>query len=88
LPSDGRQTLGKAGENLACEELVRRGYAILERQYCTRYGEIDIIARVKDPVIFVEVKTRAGDHYGGGHTPEAAADHRGRARLTDATALV
>ena len=66
MASDDRQTLGKVGEDLACEELVRRGYAILERRYRTRYGEIDIIARVKDTVVFVEVKTRAGDQYGGG----------------------
>ena len=66
MASDGRQTLGKVGEDLACEELVRRGYAILERRYRTRYGEIDIIARVKDTVVFVEVKTRTGAHYGGG----------------------
>ena len=66
MGSDGRQTLGKVGEDLACEELVRRGYAILERRYRTRYGEIDIIARIKDTVVFVEVKTRTGAQYGGG----------------------
>ncbi|MDA1184688.1 MAG: YraN family protein [Acidobacteria bacterium] len=65
MAADRRQTLGKTGEELACGELVRRGYAILERRYRTRYGEIDIIARADDTLVFVEVKTRAGDRYGG-----------------------
>ena len=58
--------LGIHGENLACEELQRRGYAIVERRYRTRYGEIDIIARDGEVTVFVEVKTRAGDGYGDG----------------------
>ena len=65
MAQDGRQSLGKMGEDLACDELVRRGYAILERRYRTRYGEIDIIARVEGTIVFVEVKARAGDAYGG-----------------------
>ena len=63
---DGRQSLGKSGEDLACAELARRGYAILERRYRTRYGEIDIIGREGKTIVFVEVKTRAGDAFGGG----------------------
>jgi putative endonuclease len=66
MATDGRQSLGKMGENLACVELARRGYAILERRYRTRYGEIDIIARSGRTLVFVEVKARAGDKYGGG----------------------
>ena len=53
------------GEDLACGELCRRGYAILERRYRTRYGEIDIVARDRATLVFVEVKARAGDEYGG-----------------------
>ena len=66
MAPDARQSLGKAGEDLACGELTRRGYAILERRYRTRYGEIDIIARSGQTLVFVEVKARAGDEYGGG----------------------
>lgn len=66
MATDGRQFLGKAGEDLACGELSRRGYVILERRYRTKYGEIDIIAREKATLVFVEVKARAGDEYGGG----------------------
>ena len=65
MVQDGRQSLGKAGEDLTCRELVRRGYAILERRYRTRYGEIDIIARAGETLVFVEVKARKGNAYGG-----------------------
>jgi putative endonuclease len=50
--------LGRSGEELACEELARRGYAILARRYRTRAGEIDIVARHGDVLVFTEVKTR------------------------------
>jgi putative endonuclease len=63
---DGRQLLGKSGEELACTELQRRGYAILDRRYRTRFGEIDIVARDGDVTVFVEVKARAGRSFGVG----------------------
>ena len=65
MAPDGRQTLGKTGEDLACAELAQRGYEILERRYRTRYGEIDIIARSGPSLVFVEVKTRGGRAFGG-----------------------
>ena len=65
MSDDPRQSLGKLGEDLACDELQRRGYAVLERRYRTRFGEIDIIAREAGEVVFVEVKARAGDEFGG-----------------------
>jgi putative endonuclease len=65
MSDDPRQFLGKLGENLACAELERRGYAILARRYRTRFGEIDIVARDGDTTVFVEVKARAGDDFGG-----------------------
>ena len=65
MPKDGRQSLGKMGEDLACAELRRRGYAILERRYRTRHGEIDIVARHETTIVFVEVKARAGNDFGG-----------------------
>lgn len=63
---DLRQALGKAGEDLACGELRRRGYAILERRYRTRFGEIDIIAEHGAELVFIEVKARSGDRFGSG----------------------
>ena len=65
MANDPRHSLGKMGEDLACAELRRRGYAILARGYRTRYGEIDIVARDGGTTVFVEVKTRAGDDFGG-----------------------
>ena len=65
MGDDPRQFLGKLGENLACAELERCGYAILARRYRTRFGEIDIVARDGDATVFVEVKARAGDEFGG-----------------------
>lgn len=62
---DRRHAFGKLGEDLACAELERRGYEILHRRYRTRAGEIDIVARDGPAVVFVEVKAREGDHYGG-----------------------
>jgi putative endonuclease len=66
MRADGRQFLGKMGEDLACDELARRGYEILERRYRTRYGEIDIVARSGPSLVFVEVKAREGREFGGG----------------------
>jgi putative endonuclease len=66
MAEDPRHTLGKFGEDIACAELERLGYAILARRYRTRYGEIDIIARDGGTTVFVEVKTRDGDAYGSG----------------------
>jgi len=60
-----RSSLGKLGEDLACGELTRRGYAILARRYRTRFGEIDIVARDDSVLVFVEVKARRTRRYGG-----------------------
>ncbi len=59
-----RQALGRSGEDVACDALRRRGYEILERRYRTRYGEIDIICRQGDLLVFVEVKARIGRQFG------------------------
>jgi putative endonuclease len=59
MPStDLRQSAGKRGEDLACAELQRRGYAISARRYRSRYGEIDIVAERNGTIVFVEVKAR------------------------------
>ena len=59
-----RQQLGSEGESLACAELERLGYRIVERNYRTRFGEIDIVADHDGTVIFVEVKTKTDDSFG------------------------
>ncbi len=62
--SDARVRLGNHGEDIACRELERRGYAIVARRFRTRAGEIDIIARDGDTLVFVEVRTRSSDQAG------------------------
>jgi len=62
--TQARQELGKSGEDLACAELERRGYAIIARRYRQRRGELDIIARDGATLVFVEVKTRNGRAFG------------------------
>jgi putative endonuclease len=62
--SQARVALGKTGEDLACAELEKRGYAIIARRYRRRGGEIDIIARQGETMVFVEVKAREGHAFG------------------------
>jgi putative endonuclease len=59
-----RQALGKHGEDVAVGELERRGYAVLERRYRTRHGEIDIVAQDGDVVVFIEVKVKETAEFG------------------------
>lgn len=53
-----RKETGIIGENIACSYLKKKGYKIIERNFRTTFGEIDIIAKLKGIMIFVEVKTR------------------------------
>lgn len=59
-----KQSLGKYGENCAAEYLQDRGYVILERNWRCRLGEIDLVAKDRGKLVFVEVKTRNGGGYG------------------------
>lgn len=59
-----KQLFGRWGESLATRELKRRGYKILEQNYRNRLGEIDIVARDGDTLVFVEVKTRRSRRFG------------------------
>jgi putative endonuclease len=64
--SHARIALGKSGEDLAVQELERLGYEILARRWRCRRGEIDIIARDGETLVFVEVKARDGSAFGDG----------------------
>lgn len=58
------ESVGDKGESAAAALLQRKGYSVLERNYRTRYGEIDIIAQDGQYIVFAEVKTRASDAIG------------------------
>jgi len=58
MPDDTRRQLGAAGEQLAANHLSHRGFQILERNFRTRWGELDLIATDGRVLVFCEVKTR------------------------------
>lgn len=59
-----RHILGKTGEDVAAQYLLQKGYKIVERNFYCRQGEIDIIAKDKNELVFIEVKTRTNQTYG------------------------
>ena len=59
-----KKLLGRAGELKAKKFLKKQGYKILEQNFSTRIGEIDIIAKDGDILVFVEVKTRTNEDFG------------------------
>ena len=61
-----KQKLGKWGEDLACDFFVDRGSKLIERNWRTKFGEIDIIFTNDTDIIFVEVKTRTTPAFGYG----------------------
>ena len=76
---DRRQSLGKRGEDLACAELEKRGYVIVDRRFRTRCGELDIVARDSGVLVFVEVRARSGCNFG---TPFESVTWKKRQRLS------
>ena len=74
--SFNRRAIGTEYETLACEYLIRHGYQILCRNFRCRQGEIDIIARDRDYLVFIEVKYRRDEHEGD---PAEAVDARKQA---------
>ena len=70
--------IGDFGENTACEYLKKSGYSIVQRNFHSRYGEIDIIALDKTCTVFVEVKTRKNALYGNA---SEYVDYRKRQKL-------
>ena len=65
MVNNSRQIFGQRAEVAAAGFLRSRGYTILEQNYTTRYGEIDIVASHDDTLVFIEVKARRGLRYGG-----------------------
>lgn len=73
-----RRSLGQWGEKVASLQLEAAGYTIVERNWRCRNGEIDLIARDGETVVFVEVKTRRGRDFGA---PEEALTPRKAQKL-------
>lgn len=82
--SKERLYLGKSGEEAAVSFLKSHGYRILARNYKSRLGEIDIIARDKDTLCFIEVKTRKTDRFG---LPAEAISKRKQGHIAKAALL-
>jgi len=78
-----KQETGKLGEQVACKALEKQGYRILEKNYRCRYGEIDIVARQRDYIVFIEVRSKTGNAFG---TPEESVTAAKKNKLI-ATAL-
>ena len=77
MPSP-RSKLGAQGESIAAAHLEASGLRIIERNFRTRYGEVDLVAEDGDAIVFVEVKTRRGSAYG---SPEESVTPKKRERL-------
>ncbi len=73
-----KKSLGQLGENAAVSFLEAHGYEILERNFCIRTGEIDIIAKKEGRLSFIEVKTRCDNRCG---TPAEAVTHRKQQKI-------
>ena len=59
-----KQKFGRSGEDLAAHFLMKNGYQIVCRNYRTKFGEIDIIAKNGDSIVFIEVKSRRTSTFG------------------------
>lgn len=80
VSSTYRKHLGRKGERIAGKYLRRQGYKILQTNYETKFGEIDIICRKKRVLIFVEVKTRVSTRFG---EPEASVIYRKQRKIAN-----
>jgi len=79
MPDNRRRQLGDAGEQLAADHLARRGFQILDRNYRTRWGELDIVACDERTIVFCEVKTRIAPR--AGRDPLESVHPRKRAQI-------
>lgn len=80
---NNRQSLGGLGEDLAAGFLKKQGYKILERNYRTPLGEIDLIGRHRGALVFIEVKTRRSERFGAGQEAVHSAKQAKLRKLAD-----
>jgi len=80
-PSPCAQELGKQGEEAAAGFLKDSGYKILNRNYKSKLGEIDIVAQDEDVIVFIEVKARHSDRFG---LPQESVSRRKQGQISKA----
>lgn len=78
-PAPFRPSLGDRGETAACGFLKDHGYEILEKNYKCKIGEIDVIARRRGRLAFIEIKTRTNTRFG---MPQEAVDLRKQIKIS------
>jgi putative endonuclease len=76
--SDARSALGARGEQAALDLYRRRGFTLVARNWRCSIGEVDLVVRRRDMLVFCEVKTRSSTRHGGGFD---AIDARKRRKL-------
>ena len=81
LSPKNKRDIGGLGEDYACKILKRKGMKIIERNFFTRFGEIDIIARDGEYTVFVEVRLRKDTDFG---TPAETIDEKKQAKIIKA----
>jgi putative endonuclease len=84
MDTDNKRHMGGLGEEAAARYLTEKGFRIVCRNSSSRWGEIDIIAEDSKWIIFAEVKTRTGNHYGD---PEESIDTNKVERIRKAASL-
>lgn len=77
---DRRRRTGQRGEEIAVSYLIAKGYKIVRRNWRCQIGEIDIIVEDDDSLVFVEVRTRHGKHFG---SPEESVTPAKQTRLIE-----
>ncbi len=81
MPNTNKMKTGARGEELAADRLKRCGYHILARNYRAAHGELDIVARRDNVIVFVEVKTARSGRFGA---PETWVDERKQRHIGEA----
>lgn len=71
-----RAEIGRAAEDAAAELLKAKGMTVVEANFRAKVGEIDLVARDKDEIVFVEVRARASSSFGGAAASVGGAKRR------------
>lgn len=79
-----QRQIGNLGEKIAAEFLSHKGFELLDQNYHTRYGELDLVTSTSDNIVFVEVKTRTSVSFG---SPESSITEAKLERIQNAALL-